>query len=482
MTTEQAGGGARLLFVLGVLLHIAFALSLPSGFLNPLFVEAVEGFGQASDFYGIYQAGANLLGGYSIYDREEYRNEAPPVVPFSYYYRYLPPTAYGAALGAALLPPQAAYWVWVGLVELILLATVVSLLRWRVFPVRRRWILAGLWLGFFPYCIEQIMGQYSLCMAALLWFLWRHDANAAGSGRRAAAAPREPVLPRPPGASRSALWADRLLGWPGWRPSWQGYRWSGDRLAARASWWAWTASLSLKTFSALLAVAYLRDARIKRVLAGGMFAAGISAPYFLFRPEDLLEFIRLNFAPFTPRVYKGALGLQTVLQDLAAQYPQGLGTVLFTVGDRCATPGHLLMIATSGAVLLAAVWATLQAGGQSHRRAFDMAIWTTAFFLIFKSVWEYHYVMMLPAVSAVYLVTGGRWALCLGIALGLPTLYPLAPLLAGVSSQAALESWPGWFRTLHFSVKALPTLAFFVGCIVTVRLRRQHPAAAAPSG
>ncbi len=480
---------------IGIAVHLIFAVSLPTGILNPLFVEAIEGHGQASDFYGIYQAGANLLGGYSVYDRADYRAEAPQVVPFYYYYRYLPPTAYVAALGALCLPPKAAYWVWVGIVELLLLATVVSLLRWRVFPKHRRLLLAGLWLGFFPYYVEQIMGQYSLLMAALLWMLWRYDAIEpvdthidsgdfpdAGDERDAcdpcgagdADADDQPHSRNAQAARWSVAWIVPLSPL---RKRWRDYRWDADRVAditrhgkqAYTGWLAWVASVVIKSYTALLALPYLRDARLKRVLAAAGCSVAVSLPYFLWRPGDVVEFLRLNFAPFPPRVYKGAMGLQTWLQDLSAQHAEVFGTVLLRLGDRFLTPGNLLMLGSSGAVLLIAAWATLQASGHRHRRAFDLAVWTTAFFLIFKSVWEYHYVMMLPAISAVYLVTGRRWAFMLGVLLGLPTLYALTPVLTGAEASTALESWPGWFRSLHFSVKAAPTLLFFLGCVVALR-------------
>jgi hypothetical protein len=90
------------------------------------------------------------------------------------------------------------------------------------------------------------------------------------------------------------------------------------------------------------------------------------------------------------------------------------------------------------------------------------------FFLVFKSVWEYHYVMMLPAVTAAYLVTGSRTVLSLGILLGLPTLYAATPLMTGVPSGSNLAEWPGWFQILHFSVKGLPTLGLFAWCMAVV--------------
>ncbi|MFH1143690.1 MAG: hypothetical protein V1774_04015, partial [Candidatus Eisenbacteria bacterium] len=82
----------KVVFGAALLLHAVLVVSLPTGLLNPLFVEASQGHGQASDFFGIYQAGSNLNHGYSIYDSQDYLHEAPPVVPFYYFYRYLPPT------------------------------------------------------------------------------------------------------------------------------------------------------------------------------------------------------------------------------------------------------------------------------------------------------------------------------------------------------------------------------------------------------
>ena len=88
------------IFFLSCFVHLLFIVSWLTGWLDFLFVEAIRGHGQAADFYGIYQAGENLLRGYSIYDSYDYINEAPLVVPFYYFYRYLPPTAYVAAIGA----------------------------------------------------------------------------------------------------------------------------------------------------------------------------------------------------------------------------------------------------------------------------------------------------------------------------------------------------------------------------------------------
>jgi hypothetical protein len=429
----------KLVFAAACLIQLVFILSLPLGFLNPLFVEAMETYGQGSDFFGIYQAGSNLLKGYSIYDYVNYRNEAPQVVPFYYFFRYLPPTAYGAAVATLLFSPGTAYWVWIVLNEVLLLLVVLSILRAGDWPRGRRWTAAALWLGFFPFYIEQFMGQFSFLMAVLLWILWRHEA------------------PPPGDEAGSARWGRFGLG--NLLDRWRSYAWGKDRPGPASVLLTWSASLTVKSFTALLALPFLRDLRLKRVLAGGILAAAACIPYYIYRPADLIEFARLNFSPFPP-IYKASMGFRTMTRDILSQAfpdpPQILGRGL----------DLWLVAAFSGVIFLFAVWATLRmrrtAWERNRRAAFDLLLWVAVFFLTYKSVWEYHYVMMLPAVTAAYLVTGSRVVLALGILLGLPTLYALTPLLAGVPSGVKLHEWPGWYRMLHFSVKVLPTLGLFV--------------------
>ena len=464
---------AKAAFVAALVIHALFLLSLPTGFLNPLFVEASQGHGQASDFYGIYQAGANLLHGYSIYDSADYRHEAPQVVPFYYFYRYLPPTAYGAALIALVLPPQPAYWAWVIVNEALIALVVLSILRLRRWPADRRWLAAALWAGFFPLYIEQVMGQFSLLMAVLLWILWRADALAAepAGGARAPGAPGREVnasQPRSPAFARQSRFGP-----------WRGYRWHVDSARPWSATAAWAASIALKTFSAFLAFPYLRDARLKRVVAGMGLVVAMSLPYFLAWPADLREFLRLNLSPFSPQIYKGSFGLQMFLRDLITHMPGGWTSPAFAIAGRSVSIAGLLLLGASAlivALALAATWLpAIRRRGPAQpaealptrplRDALDLALWVTVFFLIFKSVWEYHYVMILPAVTALLLVTGSRAVLSLGVLLGLPTLFGCVRAWTGADPLGPLGDWPGWFRVLYFSAKSVPTLALFGWCL-----------------
>ncbi len=445
---------ARVVLAAGLLLHALFLVSLPTGLLNSLFVEASQGHGQASDFFGIYQAGANLIHGHSIYDSADYRHEAPQAVPYYYFYRYLPPTAYVAGLAAALLAPWPAYWLWVLINEIVMGALIWAALRDRRWPLERRQIAAGLWLGCFPFYIEQFMGQFSFTMAALLYLLWRWDVPAAEGVPPLtvpSAAPGTAPPPTPPAAMAAGA-APRLR--------------SREWLVTAV----WTASVMLKTYTAMLVVPYLRDRLWRRIIIGAALGIAFCAPYFILRPDDVREFLRLNLTPFMA-IYKGAFGLQTALRDLVSHLPDAITGWSLSLAGRALTLERLALPGISVVVLIAGVWATRRWSGAPHRRTLDLALWTTVFFLIFKSVWEYHYVMMLPVVTALYCAFAPRAILVLGIWLFLPTLYAATPVVTGVAAGADLSAWPGWFRVLHFHAKALPTALIFLWLLGRARAR-----------
>jgi len=349
------------------------------------------------------------------------------------------------------LPPWPAYWLWLIVNEVMIAGMVVYLLRSAHWPANRRWLIAALWLGFFPIYIEQFMGQFSILMALLLWLVWRSDEREiAGAAKGRTAQGSDPSRLAPDEAPGLAA-ARAPLGQPGWR-------WLGAV--------AWGLSLTLKSFSAFLIFPYLRDRRFRRILLGIALALILCLPYLLARPADLLEFARLNFSPFSPQIYKGSFGLQNALRDLLSNVPATAQTPVLTLAGRTLSLEGLLLLGLSLVIVLAALWGTARLRRHPGRHALDLALWVSVFFLIFKSVWEYHYVMMLPALSAAYLVRGSRMVLVLGFLMALPTLFAAAPL-AGADPLGPLASWPAGFRFLDFGVKAVPTVLFFGWCLRT---------------
>ena len=435
----------RWALALGLLIHAVFLVSLRTHWLDPLFTEASQGFGQASDYFGIYQAGQNLLDGRSIYDSADYRNEAVPRVPYFYFYRYLPPTAYFAALDAWLLSPWPAYWVWVAFNELLLVWLIVLLLRTPAGTAKRRDVMAGLALAFTPFYIEQFMGQFSFLMALFLWFPLRaellasvrsertgHDAmvDRGGAGGQAEILPSEKAV----GIARSH---------------------GITRVVRRFEFWAWSAAIALKTFPALFAVVYWKERRFARVVAAAGAVAIASLPYYLQRPEDLLHFMRLNLRPLPPEIELGRFGMTSLVQSLSAHWLGAHASRTIDLGIKQLYLSSIPVYLWIGSLLLVAAWVTWRARGRTLEL---LALWVAAFFCIYKDVWEYHHVMLLPVLFTLGLGTRSVAPLIFLALLALPTPYHAIVQRFGT---VPVPEWPTWAIVAHFGAKALVVLGLF---------------------
>ncbi|MEZ4648324.1 MAG: glycosyltransferase 87 family protein [Candidatus Eisenbacteria bacterium] len=418
---------ASVALIVGIVIHAVFLLSLSrTHWLDPVFLEAQTAYGQAGDYFGIHQAGRNLLDGYSIYDCQNYRQEATPVVPYLYFYRYLPPTAYVAALGAAVFSPWQGYWFWIVVNELLLLGLLASLWRWPGITRTTRNALIGITLGFFPFYLEQWMGQYSLLMACCLWLVFaseirRSDAEAAGSDESPAAD-------------------------DGWRS-----------VVTNRGFWAWVATLSVKSYTALFAIVYVLRGRWRTVLLAGVIVLALIIPYYLSRPEDLVEFLRLNLKPMPPKLGPVRYGLVAVTQFLGQRFipPDALA---IDVGVKTITASEVPVYAWIAFVGLVTAAITLRSF--RHARAERLLVlWLLAFFAIYKDIWEYHHVMLLPALFTFILTVRSRvpWILLVWLAL------PSANILAvDFWKSVPMSEWSLAQVAVHHAFYALPVGIFYV--------------------
>lgn len=400
----------RFAIVLGVLIQILFLISLKTQFMNPLFIEAVHVVGQAGDYYGIYQGGDNLVHGWSIYDSEDYRNEAHRRVPYFYFYRYLPPTAYVSALTSLVLSPHGGYVLWVVINELLLLLMVIWILRLDAYPIRDRRVHAGLWLCFFPFYLEQWMGQFSFLMGVFMWPLLRAGMPDKGGAKT------------PPGEGA-------VMGW--------------------------AASVAVKSFPALFAIPYAVRRWWRPILLCAGAVIVVSLPYYILHPEDLKQFLLLNFRPLAPRVHGGTLGMAGLVRLIGWHLPESIASQRITIGRFDGAVGNIPMFAMSFFVVLLSMWATWK-----YRRSemnLQLTLWTLAFFIVFKDIWESHYVMLLPFVTAIGLATRSRFVLWMGILFAIPTPYILFARPDRSLSDAA--------NLLNHAVKPIPTVAFFIWTI-----------------
>ena len=184
---------SRALLGAAVLIHLSMLISWRTGTLNALFFDATVTHGRRGwDFYALYQAGHNVLTGYSAYESDGKKIDV--VIPDGTFtpFRYLPISAYTVGVLLNLVSPLWAYRFWVAVVELTLLICVV--LTWRAVPhlnhtaqppqrrsgakrsggiknTDRRVRMVAMWLCYSPFFLELYMGQFSFVQGALVFIV-----------------------------------------------------------------------------------------------------------------------------------------------------------------------------------------------------------------------------------------------------------------------------------------------------------------------
>ncbi len=454
-TIEKTRLLAGSMFAAALVIHILFIVTFLTDTSESLFPEAALGKGRAADFFGIYQGGVNLVNDHSIYCQDLPENLEHRVVPYFYYYRYLPPVAVLSALVSRLLAPWPAYWLWVVLNELLLLITVLWILKWDKWSAHRRVFVAALWLGYFPLYIEQYMGQFSLSMAILILMLWKHDVSVTDD-RQTGPEPRN-------GSSKR---------------SWMSFTGKMARYNPGIASAVWSASILLKTFPIMMVVPYFRDRNYRRIIVSFFAVTLLSAPYYFLHPDTFRDFARLNLSPFTT-VYKGDFGFQAFVKVLCRTViPVPAERPLGVIGS-FNSPERIILVACTILILIMAVRVSFKLRNFPDRHSFDLMIWTSVFFLIFKTIWEYHYLMMLPAITAIVLCRGTPVVYMMGILIGMPTLFGLLPSL-GIDPATSIDRWPAFVRIVYFGSKAIPVLFLFIWTLSIV-CRTAPPKAARTS-
>jgi hypothetical protein len=287
------------------------------------------------DFFSIYQGGL-----YALENQPIYSWLVSDGVPYAVPYRYLPFFAYTVAAAVTVLPPWTGYWLWVSLNEVMLFAN--AWLTYRIAP-DKRWglIAAAMWFAFTPLYLELYMGQWSFLMATLMFL--------------------------------SALGLLRA-----------------NELYSAAPWFT---SLMVKTNSALLGPIFLRMAYWRTLAVAGALIFLLNAPYFIARPDEWSIFSDMNLRglwfhePITSaQLASGDLGGTAWLQTVWFAFdPDGSGI-----------PALLKRAFVTGIIALSFA-ATFLARRIDVPALFG--VWICSYFLAYISVWEHHYVMLLPPLA-----------------------------------------------------------------------------------
>ncbi len=315
-------------------------------------------------------------------------------------FRYLPAFAWVARLFAHF-QPLTAYLLHLCCTELFLAANLYLTWRWVAEP--RRGLALFMWLAFSPYFLELYMGQVSFWASSLLFWL--------------------------------------IVGLH------SGQRW-------RAS-FCWAGALLVKPNALILAPALLR-LRAWRVLALGLLVGLLtSLPYFFLHPDSLAAFLTVNIygAPVQGGLtHAGNLGLQGALVSVVAQLAGRPLAELTTLAD-LPFAGRAVIYCSQAAIFVAALVATWRS-----RDALPLlALWMCTFFLVYKDVWEHHYVFLQPVLVVLYAHSGSPKFLWIFALIALPTPFVCFDLEPGVYGPIDPERVWGTVTSIAYrSTKLLP--------------------------
>ncbi len=402
-----------ILLALALCVHVIFLISLHSQFLNPLFYITTHAKGQGGPFFGIYQAGVNLNNGESIYANQNYKAPNSVVVPYYHFYRYLPFTSYISSIVARVIKPWPAYWLWIVINEILLAICVVLTVRLRYMFGSLAIAVSAFWLLYSPLYIELYMGQFCFTMSFFIFLILY------------------PYL--------------KQESYP------------EDAPVTRRSSVSWVFSILLKSFTAIYTLTFFKMGKKKLALAGIGTAVLTSMPYFLYHPKDFRWFLHLNFRPLPSHVTGGTFGFNGLLRETYNHLLPFLKTDLVQVGFFDVAPRNLPLLLSLAMIVLVTFLITIR-----QKRIDPLAnitLWTLTFFLVFKDIWEYHYVMLIPLFVAHYLRTRSKIVLVLFVLCAVPTPFYLYDIPASSNPQ---EFWSTPLTILHHSFKAVPTFLFYL--------------------
>lgn len=319
-------------------------------------------------------------------------------------FRYLPAFALIASFFAHF-QPFTAYLLHLGCTELFLAANLYLTWRWVEEP--RRGLALFMWLAFSPYFLELYMGQVSFWASSLLFWL---------------------IV---------GLHSDR--------------RWAAG--------FCWAGALLVKPNALILAPALMRI-RAWRVLILGLLAGLLtSLPYFLLYPDSLAAFFAANIhgAPVQGALtHAGNLGLQGGLVSVVAQLAGRPLAELTSLAD-LPFAGRAVIYGSQAAILVAALVATYR----GRETLPLLALWVCTFFLVYKDVWEHHYVFLLPVLVGLYAHSGSPKLLWIFAFIALPTPFVLFDIEPGVYGPIDPErTWGPAVSIAYRSTKLIP-----LGCL-----------------
>jgi hypothetical protein len=219
---------------------------------------------------------------------------------------------------------------------------------------------------------------------------------------------------------------------------------------------SWIASILIKHFTILLIPMLFRFRRIKTILLGLIALAAVSVPYFYFKDVGWDSFLHTNFQPHL-NVFHGNYGVLAFVMVLKDWLIPNPSYVLLEIAGFELTITRILILGVMAISTLLALQATFGRKNLDPIEAF--AIWTILYFFVYKEVWEYHFVALMPVMVLLYIATQNRFVLLSYLWLAIPT----PAVFYDIPSEANPDLvWPIYIQIVHHGFKVAPLVLLFL--------------------
>ena len=350
------------------------------------------------DFGIFYLAGKAISNGSSIYD-----------VKGAFGYRYLPLFAYCFGQFYAKFSLLTAYYIHIAISEVLLLVNIYMTYLWTS-NTKIRTHAIFMWLGFSPFFLELYMGQVSFWACSILFLiigsLRNHNFIHTG-----------------------ILWAIAIL---------------------------------IKPNTLILAPVFVFLKRWYVSVITLSFVCILCLPFFYLDPDSFKNFLQTNLSPTQ---FKGALthagnfGLLGLLISISAKINNFPLSQLSHVQQ---LPLLFCSLIYSIPLLFCIINFVTAKYSYAKYPELHISLWTITFFLIYKDVWEHHYVFLLPIVIFLYIRYEEKNLIFIYILLAIPTPFILFDVKPGVYGPIDPErSWTILQSIVHRSTKLIPTLMLY---------------------
>jgi hypothetical protein len=354
---------------IGVIVHISVLVSVRTGLWDEYFFRTTNNkLIQACDFFAIYYAGHEVLEGDTIYSSMDDNLDYLEVIPYYYPFRYLPASAsVGVVLN--LFKPWVAYKLWILLSEILFLSCMAAL-AYHFKTMRQIHIAVAMYLLFIPFYAELFLGQFNQLQTTMILGM--------------------------------------ILAASGWH------------IGSVRGWWS--ASVLWKHNTAICLPAIIRWKSWKPLAWLALVVIITSGPYFLMHPEDVAKFFYTNVTiPGRPDLAEKGIGFKFAGLDSAGNISvQSLVALAAKVdlGNRKSQINPIYNFISILMFVGVGIWATIKA--KQEMFAESICMWVAVYFMIYTNVWEYHYLMLLPVVTYLYLKHPSKWLIAAWVLLVIP--------------------------------------------------------------